>query len=354
MTLQWHKLASAFRVGRAGEHSPSAVCLSALVHACVLGVLGFWSLDGRPDRKPYQVDTVWAEPAQINDSLTTVAAAADEVTEQIGGASLGTLPLQIGARERLPADLLDLDVPALDPLAAVAGSSSLAEAVLPIGGGDGNVDTAGDGQGTGNGVGDGSGTTFFGLNAPGKKFVFVVDASGSMRRPFDGPGKTLLGRVKLELLKCITQMSPDQEFFIVFFNDDAIPMPATELIKATPEAQKHFLYWMARTKAGGNTEPEAALRIAMQLQPDVVYFLTDGAFKYRVIEHVRELNRGRVTVHTVSFGGDERATDFMQQIADQNGGTYHYVSAEGETPAEETASADPDASVTRAASVPVE
>jgi hypothetical protein len=352
--MQWHTLTSAFRVGRTGQHSPSAVCLSALLHACAIGVLGLWAFDPSPNRGSYQIQTVWAQPEQLTDSLANVTAATDEVTANVGGASLGTLPLQIGARERVPSDVVVPDEPVLQQLATATGSQSLAETVLPVGGGDGDVDTAGDGQGSGNGVGDGSGTSFFGLDSTGKKFVFVVDASGSMRRPFEGPGNTLLGRVKLELVRCVTQMSADQEFFIVFFNDDAIPMPATELIKATPEAQKHFLYWMARTKAGGNTEPEAALRIAMQLQPDVVYFLTDGAFKYRVIEHVRELNRSRVTVHTVSFGGDERATDFMEQIASQNGGTFHYVSPEGEQATEETAAASDKGTVTRAASVPVE
>lgn len=330
--------------GRGGQHSRGAVCLSAAVHACVLGVLGFCAFDGGAAPRQPALDTRWSRPAELSEALTNVTAAPDDVQETVGGASLGTLPLKIGAREQHPAELVRLDEPELPSLAEFAGTLPWNEKVQPVGGGDGSIDTAGDGPGDGNGRGDGSGTSFFGLEAAGNKFVFVVDASGSMRRPFEGPGKTLLGRVKLEILRCVTQMSPDQEFFIVFFNDDAIPMPATELVPASPAAQKRYLYWMAEAKAGGNTEPEAALRIALQLQPDVIYFLTDGAFKYRVIEHVREMNRGRVTVHTVSFGGDERATDFMQQIASQNGGTYHYVSPEGEPPAE-PAAADEETTV---------
>lgn len=345
-----HNLASAFRVGRTGRQSPGAVCISAVVHACAIAAFGLWTVGSDQDQPGVVVNTVWT-PAHLDQSLANLTAAQDEVVANVGGASLGTLPLQIGARERELAERVTQEQPMLASAAAPTGALPLAEVVLPVGGGEGNVDTAGDGQGSGNGVGDGSGTSFFGLDAAGKKFVFVVDASGSMRRPFAGPGKTLLGRVKMELLKCVTQMAPDQEFFIVFFNDDAIPMPATELVKATPEAQRRYLYWMAKAEAGGNTEPEAALSIAMQLQPDVVYFLTDGAFKYRVIEHVRESNRRRTTVHTVSFGGDERATEFMQQIASQNGGSYHYVSPEGEQPVDESPASDGDATVTRSAAV---
>jgi hypothetical protein len=326
-----------------------------------LGILSFLVLEPPAPRAVAVADSQWVLPDEV-DSLSIVVAdvpvqrgaAPDQVTNDIGGGSLGRIPFVTGARERDPGAALSLTEFTSTANPAGDGSLPLGESVLPVGGGDGNVDTAGDGQGIGNGVGDGSGTSFFGLDAAGKKFVFVVDASGSMRRPFAGPGKTLLGRVKMELLSCITQMSPDQEFFIVFFNDEAIPMPARHLVKATPEAQKHFLYWMAETKAGGNTEPEDALKIAMQLEPDVVYFLTDGAFKYRVIGHVREYNRSDVIVHTVSFGGDERAADFMKQIASQNGGTYHFVSSQGEAPNEETADADVETTVTRSASVPVE
>jgi hypothetical protein len=44
----------------------------------------------------------------------------------------------------------------------------------------------------------------------------------------------------------------------------------------------------------------------------------------------------------------------MEQIASQNGGTFHYVSPEGEQATEETAAASDKGTVTRAASVPVE
>jgi hypothetical protein len=139
--------------------------------------------------------------------------------------------------------------------------------------------------------------------------------------------------VKLELLKCVTQMSPEQQFFIVFFNDEAHPMPANRLMEATPDAQRYYLRWMAGMKGGGMTEPESALLLALQLNPDVIYFLTDGAFKFRVVGRVHEMNRGGITIHTVGFGdktgfGGDGAERFMQMIADQNGGTYQFVSAE--------------------------
>ena len=169
-----------------------------------------------------------------------------------------------------------------------------------------------------------AGGSFFGVNTPGKKFVFVVDASSSMNHPFPGPGKTALGRVKLELLSCVSQMSEDQQFYIVYFNDRAIPMPARTMVSASLEAKQHYLTWMAKQKGEGQTEPEDALLLALRLKPDVIYFLTDGAFKYRVVKRVADMNRQRVAIHTVCFGNAD-GEKFMQMVASQNGGTYHFV-----------------------------
>jgi hypothetical protein len=273
----------------------------------------------------------------------------DELSSDPGGSTLASVPLVVGA------DPLPPEVPPVDdhaPLAALfTEHTDLSRPVRPVGGGTGDLPGAGTGQGLGDGVGDGSGSTFFGLTAQGKKFAFVVDCSGSMNRPFDGPGKTLLGRVKVEILKCVAQMTPEQQFYIVFFNDGAIPMPTDTLAAATPEAKQRYLRWMAGAKGGGNTEPEAALLLALRLEPDVIYFLTDGVFKYRVVRHVHEMNRRNVTIHTVCFGGSDNER-FMQEIADQNHGTYQFVSAAAAATLDSTSPAAPPATAAAPADAP--
>ncbi|MDA7528187.1 hypothetical protein N8590_04290, partial [bacterium] len=139
-----------------------------------------------------------------------------------------------------------------------AATSSLTEAVSPIVQSS-SLSDGGQGDGTG-GDGDGTGEDdFFGLDLKGTSVVFVVDASSSMNFPHPGPAKTRFGRVKIELVKTIGKMAVSDRFFMIFFNDIAIPMPASKMVDATPENQQMYLQWMAPGKANGDTEPEAAL-----------------------------------------------------------------------------------------------
>lgn len=66
--------------------------------------------------------------------------------------------------------------------------------------------------------------TFFGVEATGRKFVFVVDTSGSMRH-----NQRYL-RCRDELLRSVTSMQYGQQYFIVFFSDKLYPMPENKLV----------------------------------------------------------------------------------------------------------------------------
>jgi len=315
-----------------GERPAHAgIVMSTLFHLCVIAALGYWLIGARASAPTVVLTTNWTADSSQPLAFDQQPASIDDLQSESGGSSLGTISFVPSLTTTSPDVVTDVQRTAIDVAATSLADIDLTAPVQPLSG-IGRDATLGAGEGVGNDIGDGSGTDFFGLTAPGQKFVFVVDASGSMNRPFPGPGRTLLGRVKLELLKCVTQMSPEQQFFIVFFNDDAHPMPASRLMEATPDAQRRYLRWMAEFKAVGETEPETALLLALQLNPDVVYFLTDGAFKYRVIGRVKEMNRRETTIHTVGFGdktgfGENGAERFMQMIADQNGGTYQFVSA---------------------------
>lgn len=182
-------------------------------------------------------------------------------------------------------------------------------------GGNGDAD-AGDGTG--------SGDDFFSMDLKGTSVVFVVDASSSMNFPHPGPAKTRFGRVKLELIKTIGNMNDSDKFFMIFFNELAIPMPANALVDATPENRQAYLTWMAPAKAGGDTEPEVALHAAISLKPQVIYFLTDGRFKYNVVKSVTAANRSGVVINTLCFG-DDQGEKFLKQLADNNGGVYKFI-----------------------------
>lgn len=188
------------------------------------------------------------------------------------------------------------------------------------------IGEAGIGVGSGSGDGGGTGDGFFGLDITGDRIVFVVDASRSMNTPYPGDAKNRLGRVKIELFHAVRRMASNQRFFVVFFNTEPIPMPAREMISPDPVLSKPYMEWIFKHKAQGQTNPESALLLALQLRPDKIHFLTDGDFSYRAVRSVREANRGRIPIHTVGFGGNE-GESHLQEIARDSRGTYKFIPA---------------------------
>ena len=226
-----------------------------------------------------------------------------------------------------------------------------------------------DGLGSGDGIGDADGSdaadSFFGLRPVGRRVVYVLDCSRSMNHPHDTEAKTRFKRMKLELIKSIQGMGPESEFFLIFFNDFAIPMPSPVPVQASEQPKLKYLHWMQDLKADGNTEPRIALQHALRLQPDIIYFLTDGSFTYRVQQDLLSLQSSRTEIHTFAFDSpftenqrraynrlldDDRtgaretagsrsdyrklveafsAHHFMQQMAKRHGGRFRLIPYDG-------------------------
>ncbi|MEQ8635977.1 vWA domain-containing protein [Gimesia maris] len=181
-------------------------------------------------------------------------------------------------------------------------------------------------NGTDSGNGNGR---FFGINPQSKKIVYVVDSSNSMNFPHESEGKTRLGRVKLELARAIHSMDEDQQFFVIFFSDMAIPMPARALQPATNQAKKKYLNWVARVPGIGTTEPYQALLLALSLQPDTIYFLTDGQFDPVIVKSFNKVaaqkyRNQKVTVNGICFGSLE-GEQTIRELAENNSGTFTFI-----------------------------
>jgi von Willebrand factor type A domain len=168
----------------------------------------------------------------------------------------------------------------------------------------------------------GGGVGFFGTTARGRSFVFVVDCSGSMQG-------SRFERAISELRKSLEQLNPNQKFQIVFFNDQALPLVhsqyATHLMPATRSVLTEVFGWIEHRQANGGTFPDEALKLALGLKPDVIFFLTDAD---RVPRQVRTLiaenNKYNSTVHTIAFGHRGGET-LMQGIAADHHGRYRFV-----------------------------
>ncbi len=183
----------------------------------------------------------------------------------------------------------------------------------------------GRGLGEGDGAGNGSGPGFFGSVPGAKRIVFVVDSSRSMNHVHDSPSKTRFRRLKVELIKAILELPPESQFFVIFFANEMLAMPAESLQLATPQSKDHYLRWVAQVDPGGGpTDPLDAMAAAIRLQPDIIYFLTDGEFKKGVNLRLRSLKLPRTAIHTFAFG-ETLGEELLKDLARNNGGEYKFV-----------------------------
>jgi von Willebrand factor type A domain len=195
-----------------------------------------------------------------------------------------------------------------------------------VGAAIGQKGRATDGDASGGAVrGGGSGkASFFGVGSTGRRIVFVVDASNSMNHPYAGEAKTRFGQLKLELAKSILGLTEEQQFFIVFFNEHPIPMPADGMEHAYPQNQQRFLEWVAQVPASGLTDPRPALAIAMNLRPDTVFLLTDGTFPRDVQGDLGEIRQSAFELNTIVIG-DPKAEKSLKPLATRNGGRFAFI-----------------------------
>jgi hypothetical protein len=218
-----------------------------------------------------------------------------------------------------------IDLPPM-PVVNAPGGSGLSDA------GDigGNMGTGlgGAGTGTGIGVGTGSGgagaggTGFFGVEARGQRFAYVVDISGSM----DGEKLDMLKR---ELIKSIDRLAETSSFVVLCFSSDVAPLGnISKLIPATSKNKKIAIEAITALRSSGGTEPMPALSAALRSRPrpDAIYFMTDGLFDAGVVDNLRvELRAGRnVPMHCITLI-DRSSEGLMRKIAQMSDGSYTHI-----------------------------
>ncbi len=176
----------------------------------------------------------------------------------------------------------------------------------------------------------GAKATFFGVSATGKSVVYVLDKSPSMSN------HNAIGVAKAELKASLEGLSSDQSFQIVFFDTSPQPMQRpggkSQLFPATTINRTLAGQFIRNVEPSGGTRRMPALQMAMSLQPDIIFLLTDVGDPHPGpgdLDRLRKSNRGRTTIHCVEFGSGPALSagldnNFLKEIARQNGGTYRY------------------------------
>jgi Ca-activated chloride channel family protein len=132
----------------------------------------------------------------------------------------------------------------------------------------------------------------------------------------------------------IESLDEAQQFQIIFYNE----LPLAMTLKSERKADMYRGTEINRTLArqfiiglevAGGTDHMPALRAALKLEPDVVFFLTDAGpplLRAGDLDEVQRANHGKAKIHAIEFGlGQELKLDgSLKSLARQNGGTYRY------------------------------
>lgn len=208
----------------------------------------------------------------------------------------------------------------------VVGAGSVLQAT---GAGKGGLEGLLSGGGFGRQPGPAGTASLFGIRSAGHKFVYVFDRSGSM----GGVGKTALAFAKTHLIASIQGLEKTQQFQIIFYNErPTIFNPAGQpgrLSFATEENKARAIGFIQSITAEGGTQHDAALLLAIQLRPDVIFFLTDAdepRLSDGKLEQIHQRANG-IVIHAIEFGRGPHpgGENFLSRIARQNGGQYVYI-----------------------------
>ncbi|MCG8649530.1 MAG: VWA domain-containing protein, partial [Pirellulales bacterium] len=174
-------------------------------------------------------------------------------------------------------------------------------------------------------------TSVFGVSGSGSRFVYVFDRSDSMNG-YDGKP---LRAAKGELLRSLQSLSEKQRFQIVFYNDKPTPFQLTgvplQLIAGEASLRSRAERYVDSVTAFGGTEHAAALKLALRMSPDVIFFLTDARIPRLSGSELREIQRRAdqvgASIHAIEFGAEPAAPadSFLRDLAAMNNGQYQYI-----------------------------
>ena len=163
---------------------------------------------------------------------------------------------------------------------------------------------------------------FFGARDRADSVVYVIDCSGSMAT------RNSLEVAKRELLVSLGPLPPESQFAVILFNlntrvlSDARGhqglMAATELNKTWVRSQ------LVEVVPHGGTDHMTALRGALVLKPQVIFFLTDADFMSddEVKDIQTKMTSTRVQVVQFGQGTDPRQQSPLRRLAATSGGSF--------------------------------
>jgi hypothetical protein len=310
---------------------PRSIGSSLLIHLLIVLVLSAAVLTVA--RKPDELPTARVLTGEIGPVDNRAAS-------EPGGGSPGELggvgvefssdrgtpaaPTRNPVAESLLSELLPTRPNATSPPRTTPGLPTSGLGIVP-GPGAGGGGGMGGGSGGGIGRGIGPGTEFFGVQERANSFAYVIDCSGSMS------SRSALDHAKRELLASLDHLPPDAFFSVVFYNLQATvftdPSGQRNLMPATAANKARARSLVGQVSADGGTDHMLALRTALQLKPEVIFFLTDADLMTRadVDDIIRQAGKTRIQAVEFGIGSSMFGSEPLQRLSSATGGTYRYV-----------------------------
>ncbi|MHC5051070.1 MAG: HEAT repeat domain-containing protein [Planctomycetota bacterium] len=168
--------------------------------------------------------------------------------------------------------------------------------------------------------------TFYGVPVESDRVVFVLDHSGSMGSKRT-EGGTEFDKAVAETLKVAAKLEKGAKLNVILFESE-VTRWKKKLVPVTRRSRAALKGYLENKSERGSTNLYDALEMALLTKDvDSIYLLSDGSPNQgKFVRHddilraVRQLNRvRRITIHCIALG---YASDLLQELAAQSGGTY--------------------------------
>ncbi len=177
----------------------------------------------------------------------------------------------------------------------------------------------------GGGMGSGPKSSFIGNGGNATRIVYILDHEGSMLENFQF--------LKNHLRKSIDGLVPLQSFAVIVFRKYYRILGPSRLVHATLRNKQEFFRRFSTVAPAGAAQYRyryfaRPFKAAFRLHPQIIYFLTKGAFDPKLISYIKSLNKNHaVHIYTYAFTlQDPVSRKNLKRIARENGGEYKYIS----------------------------
>ncbi|MDB5350898.1 MAG: hypothetical protein JWN86_2145 [Planctomycetota bacterium] len=328
------------QVPRSSDHSqspltdPRSLGVSAALHVVLLILASLAAFGAGRSAVPNPGAVLSAEIGPVDNRVPSGSGGGSP--GEIGGTATSAMvrlsadtPPSDGTATRDPAASLLADaVPApanpLDSEKIPLGPATTGVGLI-AGTGSGGGGGSGDGSGGGVGKGIGPGTEFFGAQERASSFAYVIDCSGSMA------SKGALRIAKAELLNSLDRLPPDARFSVVFYNTKPtiFPDPSgnSALMSATIDNKDRAKTHLVTIRADGGTDHSRALRAAIALRPEAIFFLTDAERMDDDEARTLRAEAGSIRIQAIEFGDGPSTGGAvpLRNLATSTGGSFRHV-----------------------------